>query len=105
MSTQLSELRLQIERLGYDNKESAITIDILKEQNQDANNQLEELRKSILDLKASQKDAQADDKERKKQEKMALMMAKFDAVGVLSTQIILIEQHAPFAARHILREG
>ena len=64
MSSQLSELRLQIERLGYDNKESAITIDILKEQNQDANNQLEELRKSILDLKASQKDAQADDKEK-----------------------------------------
>lgn len=80
MSTQLSEFRLQVERLGYDNKESAITIDILKEQNQDANNQLEELRKAIVDLKASQKDAQADDKERKKQEKMALMMAKFDSV-------------------------
>ena len=87
MSSQLSELRLQIERLGYDNKESAITIDILKEQNQDANNQLEELRKSILDLKASQKDAQADDKERKKQEKMALMMAKFDSVSLRGTYL------------------
>ena len=79
MSTQLSEFRLQVERLGYDNKESAITIDILKEQNQDANNQLEELRKAIVDLKASQKDAQADDKERKKQEKIEPLYNKYEA--------------------------
>ena len=29
MSGQLNELRLQVERLDYDNKESLITIDIL----------------------------------------------------------------------------
>ena len=32
MSGQLNDLRLQVERLDYDNKESMITIDILKEQ-------------------------------------------------------------------------
>lgn len=81
MSTQLNDLRLQVERLDYDNKESTITIDILKEQNQDAARELEELRVSIADLKANQKDPSLEDKERKKQEKMALMMAKFDAVS------------------------
>jgi kinesin family protein 5 len=80
MSTQLNELRLQVERLDYDNKEGAITIDILKEQNQDAKSELEELRKQILDLKTSQKDIAAEDKEKRKQEKMAIMMAKFDTV-------------------------
>ena len=83
MSTQLNDLRLQVERLDYDNKEGQITIDILKEQNQDATRELEELRQSIADLKANQKDAASGDKEKKKQEKMALMMAKFDAVSNL----------------------
>lgn len=83
MSGQLNEFRLQVERLDYDNKESIITIDIVKEQNQDAKNELEELKKTIADLKAAQKDASAEDKEKRKQEKMALMMAKFDAVRAL----------------------
>lgn len=84
MSGQLNELRLQVERLDYDNKESIITIDILKEQNQDGKNELEELKKTIGDLKTAQKDASAEDKEKRKQEKMALMMAKFDAQGTFS---------------------
>ncbi|KAI0703608.1 kinesin heavy chain [Cytidiella melzeri] len=84
MSGQLNELRLQVERLDYDNKESIITIDILKEQNQDAKAELDEVKKSLIDLKASQKDASAEDKEKRKQEKMAMMMAKFDTQGTFS---------------------
>ncbi|KAE9391655.1 kinesin heavy chain [Gymnopus androsaceus JB14] len=84
MSSQLNELRLQVERLDYDNKEGVITIDILKEQNTDAKTELEELKKQISDLKVSQKDASTEDKEKRKQEKMALMMAKFDTQGTFS---------------------
>lgn len=83
MSGQLNELRLQVERLNYDSKESGITIDILKEQNEDAKTELEELKKTISDLRSNQKDASADDKEKRKQEKMAMMMAKFDTVSFL----------------------
>jgi len=83
MSGQLNELRLQVERLNYDSKESGITIDILKEQNEDAKAELEEFKKTISDLRSSQKDASADDKEKRKQEKMAMMMAKFDTVSLL----------------------
>jgi kinesin family protein 5 len=81
MSTQLNELRLQVERLNYDNKEGVITIDILKEQNADALAELEDVRKQISELKTAQKDASAEDKEKRKQEKMAMMMAKFDTVS------------------------
>jgi kinesin family protein 5 len=81
MSGQLNELRLQVERLNYDNKEGIITIDILKEQNQDSRNELEELRKSLAELKTTQKDASVEEREKRKQEKMAMMMAKFDTVG------------------------
>ncbi|KAI0062276.1 kinesin heavy chain [Artomyces pyxidatus] len=84
MSAQLNELRLQVEKLDYDNKESVITVDILKEQNADAKNELEELRKTIAELKSSQKDASTEDKEKRKQEKMAIMMAQFDAQGTFS---------------------
>ncbi|KAG6818099.1 hypothetical protein H0H87_000003 [Tephrocybe sp. NHM501043] len=84
MSSQLNELRLQVERLDYDNKEGVITIDILKEQNQDAKNELEEFKKQVLELKTAQKDASAEDKEKRKQEKMAMMMAKFDTQGAFS---------------------
>jgi len=83
MSSQLNELRLQLERLDYDNKEGVIAMDILKEQNADLTNDIEELRKTLAELRAAQKEgASADDKEKRKAEKMALMMAKFDTVSV-----------------------
>jgi len=78
LSSTLNDLRLQVERLGYDNKEGMITVDILKEQNQDIKSELDEVRKQLSDLRANQKDPSAEDKEKRKQEKMALMMAKFD---------------------------
>jgi kinesin family protein 5 len=37
-----------------------------------------------LDLKSAPKDPSLEDREKRKQEKMALMMAKFDAVCILS---------------------
>lgn len=80
MSSQLNDLRLQVERLDYENKEGLITVDILKEQNTDAKSELEDLRRQIAELKAAQKDSSAEDKEKRKQEKMAMMMAKFDTV-------------------------
>lgn len=80
MSSQLNELRLQLERLGYDSKESVIAMDILKEQNADLTRDLEELRKTITELRMAQKDSSIEDKEKKKAEKMAMMMAKFDTV-------------------------
>lgn len=105
MSGQLNELRLQVERLDYDNKESMITIDILKEQNQDGKNELEEFKKTITDLKAAQKDASAEDKEKRKQEKMALMMAKFDAVmSLIVIRCCILLMFLVSTARHFFRE-
>ena len=82
MSLKLNELRLEVERMEYDQKEHGIMFDIVRDKNLEAESELEELKKTINDLKAAQKDASAEDKEKRKQEKMALMMAKFDAVCV-----------------------
>ncbi|XP_006458111.1 hypothetical protein AGABI2DRAFT_63424 [Agaricus bisporus var. bisporus H97] len=84
MSTKLNELRLQVERLDYEAKEGNITIETLREQNNDTAAELEALKKQIAEVKATEKDASADDKEKRKQEKMALMMAKFDTQGAFS---------------------
>lgn len=73
-----------MERLDYEHKEGIITIDILKEQNQDGKNELEELRRTILDLRSVQRDPSAEDREKRKQEKMALMMSKFDTVSIIN---------------------
>jgi kinesin family protein 5 len=80
MSSSLNELRLQVERLTYDNKEGLISIDILKEQNHDLKDELEKLKSALADTEAAKSDASQEDKEKRKQEKMALMMAEFDAV-------------------------
>lgn len=104
MSSQLNDLRLQVERLDYDNKESVITIDILNERNRDTAGELEEVKKQLSELRIAQKDLSADDKEKRKQEKMALMMAKFDAVGcsvLLGEDIQLMK----YKAGCLLREG
>ncbi|KAI6109218.1 kinesin heavy chain [Pisolithus croceorrhizus] len=78
MSTQLNELRLQVERLDYDNKESIITIDISGNRTKmpKVNSMTQE---GHYRTSQCSKDASAEDKEKRKQEKMALMMAKFDA--------------------------
>lgn len=44
MGGELSDLRLQLERLRYDSKEAAITSDSLKDQNAELERELEELR-------------------------------------------------------------
>ena len=84
-SSDLNELRLAKERLEYDNKESAIEIDTLKETISESERDVEELRKQLESLKTNAKDAAAEQKEKKKAEKMAAMMAKFDAVSLTHT--------------------
>lgn len=101
MGSQLNELRLQLERLEYDNKESIIAMDILKEQNADLTNDLEELKRTIAELRSTQKDASAEVKEKKKAEKMAMMMAKFDTVSLHDCSKIE-ERMMSISARSIL---
>ena len=85
LTTQINEMKLQLEKISYEHKEANITMDILKEQNTDMTNELEELRKSLNDSAkvGSKEPSQDGKKERKKAEKMAKMMADFNA-GIVS---------------------
>ena len=74
-------MRLQFERLEFDNKDNIINMDVLRDRNAELTTSVEELNKSLEEAKNAQKDSLAEDFEKKKAEKMAQMMAKFDATG------------------------
>ncbi|SCV69779.1 BQ2448_1173 [Microbotryum intermedium] len=82
MASELSDLRLQVERLVYESKEGAITTDSLRDQNAELTAELEELKKTMSELKVTQKSATQEGKDKKKAEKMAAMMAGLDAGGM-----------------------
>ncbi|KAG0026925.1 hypothetical protein BGZ81_006005 [Podila clonocystis] len=83
---ELSDLKLQLEKVSYENKEGAITVDSLREVNQELSKELEELKKALMEMRVAQKDSTDGDKEKKKIEKMAQMMADLDPSGEISAK-------------------
>lgn len=78
MTSELSNLRLQLQKISYESKENSITVDSLKEANQELMAELEELKKSLIEMRHAQKEVVQSDKEKKKAEKMAQIMSNFD---------------------------
>ncbi|KAK4204895.1 P-loop containing nucleoside triphosphate hydrolase protein [Triangularia verruculosa] len=78
-----NEFKMQLERLAFENKEAQITMDGLKDANSELTTELDELKQQMLDMKMSAKETSAvlDEKEKKKAEKMAKMLAGFDLSG------------------------
>jgi kinesin family protein 5 len=83
LSTDVNELKMHLEKVSFESKEAQITMDGLKEANAELTSELDELKQQLLDVKMQTKDATAhlDEKEKKKAEKMAKMMAGFDLGG------------------------
>lgn len=80
LTTEVNDAKMQLERLTFESKEAQITMDALKEANSELTSELDEVKQQLLDVKMSAKETSAvlDEKERKKAEKMAKMMAGFD---------------------------
>jgi kinesin family protein 5 len=83
MTTELNELKMQVEKLNFESKEALITMDGLKEANSELTTELDEVKQHLLDAKMNARETSAllDEKEKKKAEKMAQMMAGFDLGG------------------------
>ena len=83
LSTEVNEYRMQLERVAFESKEAAITMDGLKEANSELTTELDEVKQQLLDVRMSAKETGAvlDEKEKKKAERMAQMMAGFDMAG------------------------
>ncbi|KAI5296291.1 Kinesin heavy chain [Ascosphaera acerosa] len=95
LGAEVNELRMQLEKVSYESKEAAITMDTLQDANAELTSELDALRQQLLDVRMSAKQTSAalDEKEKKKTERMAKMMAGFDlGIGVFSENERKIEQ-------------
>ena len=83
LTSQNNDLRMQFEKINFESKEDRITIDGLKEANAELTSELDEVKQQLLDAKISAKETNAvlDEKEKKKADRMAQMMAGFDLQG------------------------
>ncbi|TKA34281.1 Kinesin heavy chain [Salinomyces thailandicus] len=88
-------LRMQVEKIEFETKEAAITMDSLKEANGELTNELDDVKHQLLDAKMTAKEssAQLDEKERLKKERMAQMMSGFDlGDGMMSTNEMQVRE-------------
>lgn len=77
---EVNELKMQLEKVTYESKEASITMDGLKDANSELTTELDEVKQQLLDVRMSARETSAalDEKEKKKAERMAQMMAGFD---------------------------
>lgn len=95
LGAEVNELRMQLEKVSYESKEASITMDTLKDANAELSSELDGLRQQLLDVRMSAKQTSAalDEKEKKKTERMAKMMAGFDlGINVFSENERKIQQ-------------
>ena len=80
LGSEINELKMQLERVSFESKEAAITMDGLKEANSELTTELDDVKQQLLDVKMSAKETNAviDEKGKKKAERMAQMMAGFE---------------------------
>lgn len=83
LTSEVNELRMQVEKIAFDAKEERITMDGLKEANSELTTELDDVKQQLLSarLSARENGALLDEKERLKRERMAAMMAGFDIGG------------------------
>ena len=80
MTDKLNKTQMELQKLSFQGREDQITMDSLKEANSELETELVSVKQQLLDLKMSAKETTAvlDEKDRKKQERMAKMLAGFD---------------------------
>ena len=84
---EVHDLRLQMEKIEYESKEARITMDGLQEANSELTTELDEVKQQLLDARMNAKETSAllDEKEKKKADRMAQMMADFDLGANMSS--------------------
>ena len=80
LGSKVNELKMQLERVAFESKEAAITMDGLKEANSELTTELDEVKQQLLDVRMSAKETNGglNEKEKKRAERMAQMMAGFE---------------------------
>ena len=80
MQDKFNKTQMELQKLSFQGKEDSITMDSLKEANIELESEMVSVKQQLLELKVSSKETTAalDEKDRKKSERMAKMLAGFD---------------------------
>ena len=88
MSSELNELRISAARLESDAKDASITLDTFKDKVSELQNEIEEQRGRVENMKKSQSREKEEEKEKRKQEMLNDMMSKIDMVRPFCDHIL-----------------
>ncbi|ORX51080.1 hypothetical protein BCR36DRAFT_288780, partial [Piromyces finnis] len=75
MSSKVNDFKIQLEKITFENKETTIMMDSLKESNQELSKEVEELKKQLIEAQSTRGDADYG-KEKLKIQKISKMMAE-----------------------------
>ncbi|KAL6596845.1 P-loop containing nucleoside triphosphate hydrolase protein [Neocallimastix sp. 'constans'] len=75
MSSKVNEFKIQLEKITFENKETTIMMDSLKESNQELSKEVEDLKKQLIEAQSTRGDADYG-KEKLKIQKISKMMAE-----------------------------
>ena len=80
LTEQLNKVEMKLQKISFQSKDDHITMDGLKEANSELEAELASVKQQLLDVRMSAKETSAmlEEKDRKKQERMAKMMAGLD---------------------------
>jgi kinesin family protein 5 len=92
MSIDMSELKLQLEKISYEHKESLIMMDSLKDINAELSTEIGHLKTFIMESQVNQ----PSEKDQKRAEKMNELMSDFNP----SVDIIFLSNRVPFMKRN-----
>jgi len=83
LAGEVNELRMYVEKMNFEAKEDRISMDGLKEANQELTAELDEVKQQLLESRMSARENGTimDEKEKLKRERMATMMAGFELGG------------------------
>ncbi|CAO3646942.1 unnamed protein product [Cunninghamella blakesleeana] len=86
INSDYTEIKAQFEKASNDINESTATIDSLRKENEALSLQVEEQKKTLSEYRSSQKDAEEENKSKKKADKMAEMLANLEMDKDIASQ-------------------
>ena len=77
LTSEVNELRMQVEKMNFEAKEDRISMDGLKEANSELTAELDDVKQQLLEARMSAREngTMLDEKEKLKRERMATMLA------------------------------
>ncbi|KAJ3357929.1 hypothetical protein GGF32_000819 [Allomyces javanicus] len=92
LTATLHDLKMQLEKITFASAETEINMEALKEKNQELSAEIDALRAQLDEIEKSKKYSDEEDKEKRRAEKMAQMMAELDPTSAISEKEKAVRQ-------------